>query len=178
MAVSVSGQRVAVVGRALSLVDSGEGERIDAADVVVRINARLPLDAGTPEDRGERTDIVYHARRSKAEAKAAVRRGVPAQRVGSKFRRRLAWERPEYRPFTGTVAVFWALCGGASEVYATGMDLYLESSALGADGGELEWDNWHHDPQEDVRLLRRLMDHCDRFVPWPPLRARLEVYEA
>ncbi|MFW6030997.1 MAG: glycosyltransferase family 29 protein [Myxococcota bacterium] len=172
--VALRGRTVAVVGRAASLVGRGEGEAIDSRDVVIRVNAMLPLEAGSPDDRGTRTDILYHAKMATEERDAARKAGVPAQKRHAKLRARLAWEREGYRPFTGTVAVFWALIQGAVEVYATGMDLYRGSGALGRPGGELDWENWSHDPAGDVRLLRRLRDHCDRLRVWAPLAEILE----
>jgi hypothetical protein len=49
----LAGKRVALVGNARSLSDSRQGERIDAADLIIRIN-RAPMTS--PKSHGTRTD--------------------------------------------------------------------------------------------------------------------------
>lgn len=54
------GKRVAIVGPASTLQGLSLGELIDSYDVVVRLNASLPLNAESLCDYGARTDILYH----------------------------------------------------------------------------------------------------------------------
>jgi hypothetical protein len=54
------GKRVVIVGPAPSIAGSGQGARIDAYDVIVRVNDALPLPLNMQEDIGSRTDMLYH----------------------------------------------------------------------------------------------------------------------
>ena len=56
----VRGRSVALVGRAGYLTGSALGAEIDAADVVVRVNWRLPIPRPQVVDTGARTDLIYH----------------------------------------------------------------------------------------------------------------------
>ena len=54
----IKGKRVAVVGNAESIIGSGQGEKIDSYDIVIRINLRFPKEEEY-KDVGKRTDINY-----------------------------------------------------------------------------------------------------------------------
>jgi len=56
----LAGKRVALVGPADTLRGTGMGPRIDAYDIVVRLNHALPLPDALKGDVGARTDILYH----------------------------------------------------------------------------------------------------------------------
>lgn len=51
----VSNIRVAVVGNATSILDSGHGRQIDACDVVIRMNLGVPI---SPSNQGKRTTVL------------------------------------------------------------------------------------------------------------------------
>jgi hypothetical protein len=152
---SLSGKRVAIVGRAASMKGSNQGQLIDSHDVVVRINEYF---GGKSEDFGSRTDVSFICRtcnRRVQGAKSLIIR-IPVglrDRLAKKFHKL----NPRYLPFTGTAAVFWAFELGASEVFVTGMDLY-NGPPRGRKGGQLRIRGGKnsHDPNLDRSLLRDL----------------------
>lgn len=56
----LDGKRVALVGPAPSVVGSGNGEAIEAHDLVIRINRGHPVPSTLMADIGRRTDVLYH----------------------------------------------------------------------------------------------------------------------
>jgi len=174
---SLHNKTVAVVGRARSLLGSGEGERIDSCDVVIRVNIILPLCKNCYADTGSRTDLVYTCGGCKQARIAAQNNEIPSQAYDKSFRR-LHSSKDGYTPFTGTVAILWALTQGAKSVYATGMDLY-SGPPLGRGGGNLQLarSNSHsfHDPNRDREMLLKLWKSRPQdFIPGSRLRECLE----
>jgi hypothetical protein len=173
---NLEGRRVAVVGRAASLLHSEEGAHIDAHDVVVRINARLPLPPKLSKYVGRKTDLVYTCRGCSTPRRNAWNVNVPSHPYNTELRRKLS-DPGGYTPFTGTVAVFEMLDRGAAQVYATGMDLYVGPPTDGK-GGRLRLKNTEsfgfHDPNRDKELFKELLRRMpDRFIPSPVLRKQL-----
>lgn len=163
-----SGKRVAVVGRAASLIGSGCGPQIDACELVVRVNWVLPLQSA-PEDIGSRTDLIYSAVGGADIRTAADRAGVPYVIVRRRLRKRL--RSGLRRPTTGVVAIYDLLKSGARAVHAFGFDCYR---TLYAEGNERTMQRlpsalrWRHDDELDRALLRRLLPdprfHPDRIL--------------
>ncbi|HEX9900066.1 MAG TPA: glycosyltransferase family 29 protein [Candidatus Methylomirabilis sp.] len=56
----LTGKRVALVGPAPTVQGSGQGPRIDAHDVVVRLNHAVPIPPNLRPDVGTRTEVLYH----------------------------------------------------------------------------------------------------------------------
>ena len=56
----LDGKSVVLVGPAASLLGRGQGEAIDAHDVVVRLNLASPVPDDRKADIGSRTDVLYH----------------------------------------------------------------------------------------------------------------------
>jgi hypothetical protein len=173
----VRGRRVAVVGRAASILGSGHGPQIDGFDLVVRINALLPLDPSLAADIGTRTDVVYHCLGCRDVAAVAQQLGVSTVRVDARYREELApgsgFPAMLYRPFTGTVAIFDVLRHGAAAVWAAGMDLGATGHSVA--GSRQRWRDgaftfpekrirWCHDPAGDRVLLAKLAAADPRFT--------------
>ena len=122
----VKGKRVAIVGRAGSIVGTGNGPAIDAADVVIRINWLLPtLPEHTP-DMGERTDLVYTCSRCRTARRLAVAAGVRTHRISSGLRSRVSRQffpkRKDYRVSTGLLCAVQCIRYGAARVELYGFD--------------------------------------------------------
>lgn len=178
---NLEGRSVAIVGRAKSLIGSGEGALIDSYDVVVRVNARLPLNPALAADTGLRTSLVYHCRKCGPARTSASNVNVPTETYDKDFRASLSDPETGYTPFTGTVCIFQMLARGASKIYATGMDLYV-GPPDNNNGGRLrlsERNSWsYHDPNMDRLLLRELWQRQpDRFIPSPTLAKCLSQEE-
>jgi hypothetical protein len=54
------GKNVALVGPSESTVGSGQGERIESRDLVVRMNFQWPVPPALQPDIGKRMDVLYH----------------------------------------------------------------------------------------------------------------------
>lgn len=170
---SVRGKRVAIVGKAGSIIGSGEGKLIDSYDIVVRVNQKLPLDPKLHPDMGSRTDILYTNHGISSTIQAAVKAQIATEKYNKEYRGRLS-QRGGYTPFTGTVCIFQMLDRGASEVYVTGMDLYSGDAVTpSAKNGRLKLSNKnsyaYHDPNGDKDMLRKLLESDPRFKPSPKL---------
>jgi hypothetical protein len=169
------GKTVAIVGRAASLIGSGNGAAIDACEYVVRVNWMVPP-KGDPKDVGTRTDLVYYCRGCHGQKDAADAAGVPRRRVDKKLRKRISRNPDKVRPTTGVVAIFDALRSGARRVHAFGFDFYRSAYAAPAPpwmGDPTTIKEWVHDPTEDRRLLKTLLQSERRFRPDPTLRRAL-----
>lgn len=127
MKVPLRGKRVAVIGRAGSIVGTGNGPAIDSADVVIRVNWLLPTADEYIPDMGARTDLVYTCRRCATARRLAEERGVPWNRVSSRRRLRVTNEwikRPkEVRVSTGFMAVVDALREKPKQIRLYGFDM-------------------------------------------------------
>jgi hypothetical protein len=150
------GKSVAVVGKAESILGSGEGDKIDSFDVVVRVNCVLPLDKAWAEDIGTRTDLLFFNQSLKPAVAAAEKAKVPYTKYDKDYRTTLK-DDEGFVPFTGTVAVHWLLDQGVSHLYITGMDFYSSGSVTGR-GGHLRTKRGTgtHDPSKDREMLRKL----------------------
>jgi len=177
----VEGKRVAIVGRAGSILGTGHGAAIDAADLVVRINWVLPIPPEQAADVGTRTDLVYHCRRARTARTTAKDLGVSTLRVSGKLRKAAAkkyFKRPKaFRPTTGLMAALEALAGGASEVALYGFDCFRsghvqEREPAGDDySGPL---GWAHNPEEERLIWRRLFRKAPRLKPDHVFRAAVK----
>jgi hypothetical protein len=170
-----SGKAVAIVGRAASLIGSGNGAAIDACDYVVRVNWMVPLE-GPPEDVGTRTGLIYYCRGCHGQKDAADVAGVPRLRVDKKLRKRISRRPRKVRPTTGVVAIYDALRSGARRVHAFGFDFYASAYAAPAPPWMGKPENikpWVHDAGEDRRMLKTLLQSERRFRPDPTLRRAL-----
>lgn len=175
-----TGKSVAIVGRANSIIGSGDGARIDACDVVIRVNIPLPLDKAQAKDIGTKTSLIYTCRNCRPAQNAAIQHGVPFEPYDRAFRMASSGS-DGYTPFTGTMAILEAFRRGAAKVFATGMDLY-SGKAITASGGHLRLSkkNTHsfHDPNRDKELLKGLMlKHGEAFEPSDVLRTCIESEE-
>jgi len=169
----IEGKSVSLVGRAASLMNLGDGERIDASDLVVRVNWLLPhgCDAGRV---GSRTDVVIHVNTSagKKVRDAALRQGVYvlAKMGSAKLTEK---EKSFYSAGkiarTGIFAIESMFQNGASSVYLTGYDFYetgwstnhfIKSSPEFERKGGLR-----HDCDSDKKLLKHLcVKHGDKLM--------------
>ena len=144
---SVRGKTVALVGGAASLLKHGDGARIDACDVVIRVNWPRNHDAN-PARAGSRTDWHYRASGMREEGDDILRN--PSDLV-SELRGRTD---SRCTPRTGVVAIADVLAGDPASVYVTGYDCYrsahsvMPSTAGRPIGG--------HDNVSDHALLREL----------------------
>jgi hypothetical protein len=126
----LAGRSVAIVGNARSLAATGHGARIDAADLVIRIN-RAPMPAA--RSHGTRTDWLALATRLSPAEEARI---DPARILWmSPKRKRLPWRiaaRPDF--FLYPLAEFEALRGRLQAPPTTGLmiiDFVARSQAAG-----------------------------------------------
>lgn len=184
------GKVVAIVGRSGRLAGSGLGQEIDSAEVVVRVNWTLPYRAELIPDVGARTDLLYtHQTTGSRELhRRATENGARAQTVNMKLREelsnRLASQRFNYIPNSGTVAIFDALRSGAKEVRAYGFSLHTDGTYIDTGRTHNNRTKWAdsrsrgrraigaktHDPERDRSLLKALLEAEPRFRPDAILR--------
>ena len=123
----VKGKRVAIVGRAGSIVGTGNGPAIDAADVVIRVNWLLPTDPEYIPDMGERTDLVYTCSRCATSRRQATALGVRTHRISGGLRTKVSRQffpkRSDYRVSTGLLCAVQCVRYGAARVELYGFDL-------------------------------------------------------
>jgi len=174
----LQGKRVAVVGRASSILGTGQGKEIDAADVVVRVNWLLPIPPEQQVDVGSRTDILYATGGAKRARDAAKKYGVHIRAVNVQSRRDLAARHytRDTHPTSGVAAIFEALVEGAVELRAYGFD-FFDSAHIHArrpEGPGKKLAAWVHDPDLDAHVLRWLAETDIRFHPDAVLRRALE----
>lgn len=143
----LAGRRVALVGNARSLAGRAEGAEIDAADLVVRLNA-APLPS--PASHGTRTDWIAL---SVPVDEAALEARAPARVIWmTPRRRRLPWRiarRPGFalapvawnaalaarlgaRPSTGAMAIDLLARSPAAAVAIHGFDFFATRSLSGS----------------------------------------------
>ena len=123
----VSGKRIALVGRAGSIVGTGHGPAIDGADVVIRVNWLLPTPEEHVPDMGARTDLVYTCLRCATARKLAAEHGVRAKRISGGYRLKVSRQffpkREAFRVSTGLLAAVQCVRYGAARVNLYGFDL-------------------------------------------------------
>lgn len=174
---NLKGRTVAIVGRAGSIIGTGHGKAIDAADVVIRINWILPIDPALSADTGARTDLMYHCRRAKTATRTALELGTPTHRVKGKNRRRVArdfFKRPDdFRPTTGFMCAVDCVKAGALEVRLYGFDVFRSGHVQERDpGGENSSRplGWTHNPEEERVAWRTLFKRHKHIIPDAILR--------
>lgn len=169
----IEGKSVSLVGRAASLIETGDGERIDASDLVVRVNWLLPHNC-PPSKVGTRTDLVIHVNTSagKKVRDAALKEGVNTlAKMGSATlsKKEKAFYSKRKIARTGIFAIESMFQNGASSVYLTDYDFYQSgwstkdcvksSPAFERKGG------LRHDCEADRRLLKWFcMKHGEKLI--------------
>lgn len=153
----VQGKEVALVGRAASIIGSGNGKAIDDCEVVIRINWVLPLSIEYVHDVGLRTNAIYHCKVHCGTSKlAAQRAGVPNFEVNVPLRKELG--DVGYRPNTGVVAIYDILQYEPAKIKLFGYDNFKTGHAPGKKAVRTKGRTiWKHDPTRDVDLLRDLI---------------------
>lgn len=143
-------KRVALVGPSRSVVGSGQGERLEAFDLVVRVNFQWPVPPALVVDVGERMDILYHCCNGDVPIDRLFQPGfertrfvcwqfgidshelqrycakvaVPELEVSSVFEQLAA--RMNAFPTTGTTAIHDLLSYDIDRLYVTGMTFFRE----------------------------------------------------
>lgn len=125
------GKSVSLVGRAASLLEKGDGKRIDESDFVIRVNWALPHD--NPAERvGSRTDILLHTQPAQQVKRMAWKAGVRTWAKNDDVWQHWVskgWFPKKTLPRTGTVAVQMLLNSGVEEIYLSGFDFGNSGSA-------------------------------------------------
>jgi len=170
----VRGKRVAIVGRAGSIVGTGNGPAIDGADVVVRVNWLLPTADEYIPDMGARTDLVYTCRHCATARRLAEEHGVPWARVNSVRRQRVTNEwvkRPkEVRVSTGFMAAVDVLEEEPKEIRLYGFDMQRsehvqERTPDGHSPRGKKDGAWHHVWSKERIAWRKLIRTHPHIIP-------------
>jgi len=170
----VRGKRVAVVGRAGSIVGTGNGPAIDRADAVVRVNWLLPTAEEHIPDMGARTDLVYTCRQCATARRLAEEHGVPWARVSNVRRQRVTNEwikRPKkVRVSTGFMAAVDVLDEEPKEIRLYGFDMQRsehvqERTPDGHDPSGSFSGDWHHAWGKERAAWRRLVRAHPLIIP-------------
>jgi hypothetical protein len=197
MKARVRGKRVAIVGRAGSILGRGQGKEIDAADVVVRVNWILPVPGDQVADVGSRTDLLYTCVNCEEARRVADEHGVPWVRVKSKRRSKVTdryFPNPEgLRCTTGFLAVADVADAGARLVHVYGFDLFRsghvqerwpdkseawKQDRMASNPGPFHRpaSGWQHNEGEEAKAwVRLLLRHrtirpdalLQEAIPWP-----------
>jgi hypothetical protein len=146
----LQGKRVALVGPSRSVVGAGQGRRLEAFDLVVRVNFQWPIPPDLVVDVGARMDVLYHCCNGDVPIDRLFRPGfertrfvcwqfgidshelqrhcaevgVPELDVSSVFEQLL--KRMNAFPTTGTAAVCDLLSYDIDCLYVTGMTFFRE----------------------------------------------------
>jgi hypothetical protein len=62
----ILGKKVVIVGPAPSIVGTGQHDKIESYDIVIRLNHALPVPSKLHKDIGERTDVLYTTTKAKS----------------------------------------------------------------------------------------------------------------
>ena len=128
----IEGRTVALVGRAASLLEHGDGARIDAADLVIRVNWLWPW-AADPRRVGYRTDCIIRASTFPQLEDAAREGGIacwPKEwKIGVEQAQRVGLDASAVNPRTGIQAIEMVLRRSPRLLYVTGYDLYESGAA-------------------------------------------------
>jgi hypothetical protein len=171
----LSGRRVALVGNARSLAERSEGEEIDRADLVIRLNA-APLPS--PGSHGTRTD--WMAMSVPVEAEVIAARDPTRLLWMTPKRKRLPWRiasDPRFalapatwnarladelgaRPTTGLMVIDLLARSEAREVRLHGFDFF---ASLSLSGGRAAKDV-PHDFAAEKAWVEKLITRDSRFV--------------
>jgi hypothetical protein len=129
----IEGKSVALVGRAASILEHGDGAKIDSMDVVVRVNWLVPHEQDQTKV-GKRTDVIIPSNFGfdKVVELAVKQNNFMVWRKVSKSP--TSWIRKnkfqtKKMPTTGILALFMLQQAGASKVYMTGYDFYESGQA-------------------------------------------------
>ncbi|MDT1062785.1 glycosyltransferase family 29 protein [Paracoccus sp. CPCC 101403] len=170
----LAGKRLALVGNARALAESRNGERIDAADLVIRIN-RAPMTS--PESHGRRTDWLALAMR----LRQADRDRIGPARIlwMSHKRKRLDWEsasspgfylhplgdfaalrdRLDAPPTTGAMMIDLIARSPAAGLELYGFDFFASLSLSGSrDAGKVP-----HDFGKEAEFVSNLLKNDQRI---------------
>jgi len=164
----VRGKRVAVVGRAGSIIGTGNGPAIDRADVVIRINWLLPILDGQVADVGSRTDLVYTCVTCATARRLAEEGGIQWEATTGRRRKRATkkWfartKMDRIRATTGLTCVAEVLRYEPKEVRLYGFDLFRSeyfqertpdgNSTTGKKDG-----SWVHEAKFEARAWRKML---------------------
>lgn len=180
MKAMVAGRKVAIVGRAGSLLRTKSGRQIDAADVVIRVNWVLPIPPEQVPHVGARTDLLYHCKRARTARRTAQKMGIPTWRVRGKARRRAAQRHfqksQKLRPTTGFMAMIAVLTAGAAEVCLFGFDFFRSGHVQDREPDGDDYSRplaWLHSPTEERRAMKNLIAREPRLKPDRILREAL-----
>ena len=170
----VTGKRVAVVGRAGSILGTGSGRSIDRADVVIRVNWLLPIPENQWPDVGKRTDLVYTCILCDTARKLADAEGVPWMRLSSRRRNRVTrrWfpSPAGWKASTGFVCVAHILKEKPKSISLYGFDLMRSEhfQPRNPDGNSPEGSRtgrWLHNWDLEGDAWRRLLKRARRVKP-------------
>lgn len=169
----IEGKKIALVGRAASIAEHGDGPKIDSKDVVARVNWLLPHNQ--PANKvGSRTDLLIHAEPAVEVPSRARELGVPTWMKDVSVRWELIEKRiitKEWNPTTGITAVAMLFDIGASSVYMTGYDFYQSGLATKTIGPKfhpvgaskaattMTKENWARDPKWNTTNYPRETKH-------------------
>jgi len=181
----VRGKRVAVVGRAGSIVGTGNGPAIDRADVVIRINWLLPILDGQVADVGSRTDLVYTCVTCATARRLAEEGGIPWKTTTGRRRKRATkkwFSRTRggvIRATTGLTCVAEVLRYEPKEVRLYGFDLFRsayfqERTPDGNSEAGKKDGSWVHDAELEARAWRKLIGVHPEVKPDPIFRSALK----
>jgi hypothetical protein len=181
----VRGKRVAIVGRAGSIVGTGNGPAIDSADVVIRINWLLPTPERHIPDMGVRTDLVFTCVSCKTARNLAAREGVASMKGSGKARKRVTkrWfpknRDPSVLATTGFVCADEVVMAGAAGVWLYGFDLFRSDHVQerAPDGNSLEGrkdGKWRHDANVEKKAWKRFLKKNRKVKPDPIFRSALK----
>lgn len=158
------GKRVAVIGRAGSMLRFKRGREIDACDVIIRVNWVLPIPASQVPFVGSRTDLLIHCKRARTARDTASNMGVPTFRVMGRARKLAAREfftNPgKFRPTTGFCAVLMAYRAGASQVRPYGFDFFRSGHVQEREPDGDDYSRplpWAHSPTLEKTAMRHLI---------------------
>ncbi|MDB6178101.1 glycosyltransferase family 29 protein [Paracoccus sp. Z330] len=175
---ALSGRSVALVGNARALAHTAQGARIDAADLVVRIN-RAPMPS--PQSHGSRTDWLALATRLSDQDKARI---APGRILWmSHKRKRLDWrtahgpgfylhpldayhdlrDRLAAPPTTGAMMIDLLLRSHLERLALHGFDFFASQSLSGSRSAA----QVPHDFQAEAAWVRDLAQHDDRLIIYP-----------
>lgn len=182
----VRGKRVAVIGRAGSILERGKGKVIDRADVVIRVNWLLPIPEYQIVDVGARTDLLYTCQGCETARALGREHGVPSVTVRGRQRRKATekyFRRSDgIRATTGFLCVTDCLRYGAKEVRLYGFDLFesayfQERTPDGNNASGHADGSWVHSVGYERKAWRKLIGREPRVVPDPVFRRALQGRE-
>ena len=176
----IRGKKVAFVGPAPYLIGSGDGEKIDSYDTIIRTNGFCPVPSNLHGDYGSRCDILYLnvqygkkilARKkgfdaqvkllvfkdsSQAARAKSLKRKIPSRRINprllSAMRNKIgAW------PLTGSLVLLDLIKASPKVLYLTGFDFYKGKKAWVKGYNPPTKKPYHkHKPNRDLLFFRDL----------------------